>query len=242
MLVIAAASEAGLVSLWDGSTNTCIALLDDPHDALSALRVCPLSRKACTCCGTAPPATFSLALSAGNSVWFYRVSTPPDPIPSSTAASPSCSTCLHSVSPEVPPWGPLLELRSQIPRTASLTPVLSSRVHVQRGLCISYFRPRRAIASRVREGLSPSRRGRHAQCPGETVRRIIWPAKSTAHTRSVTLLRDFQDRDYDVRTRRMGRCGTKSGRSPATLTEAPRHGGGCKVLHCRLRVSVLLRT
>ncbi|KAH9977300.1 sterol-sensing domain of SREBP cleavage-activation-domain-containing protein [Lactifluus volemus] len=119
--------EAGVISLWDGSTNSCIALLDDSHGALSALRVCPLSRKACTCCGTLPPATFALALSAGNTVRFYRVSIPPDPIPSSTAASPSCSTCLHNVSPEVPHWGPLLEPRSQSSSTASSTPVLPVR-------------------------------------------------------------------------------------------------------------------
>ena len=126
MLVIAAASEAGVVSLWDGSTNSCIALLDGPHGALSALRVFPLSRKACTCCGTLPPATFALALSAGNTVRFYRVSISPDPIPSSAATSPSRTTCIHNVS-ELPPLGPLLEPRSQSSSTASSTPVLPVR-------------------------------------------------------------------------------------------------------------------
>ena len=126
-LVISAASEAGVVSLWDGSTKYCIALLDGPHGALSALRVFPLSRKACTCCGTLPPATFALVLSAGNTVWFYHVSIPLDLIPSSAPTSPSHITCLQNVSPGVPPLGPLLELRSQSSSTASSTPVLPVR-------------------------------------------------------------------------------------------------------------------
>jgi hypothetical protein len=48
-------------------------------------------------------------------VRFYRVSTPPDPIPSSTAASPSCSTRLHNISPEVPPWAPCLSSALKVP-------------------------------------------------------------------------------------------------------------------------------
>jgi hypothetical protein len=126
-LVIAVATEAGVVSLWDGSTSSCIALLDEPHGPLSTLRVCAVSRQPCTCCGTFLPATFALAFSAGTTVWFFRAFLPPDPTTSSTATSSLRGTCLHNVSPEVQPWASSLGLRSRSPSTASSTPVLPVR-------------------------------------------------------------------------------------------------------------------
>jgi WD40 repeat protein len=114
-LVIAAATEAGVVTLWDGSTSSCIALLDEPRAALNTLRVCAVSRKPCTSCGTHLPATLTLALNAGTTVRFFEAFLPPDPINSPVATSSSPCTCLHCVSPDVPP------------STAPSTPVLPVR-------------------------------------------------------------------------------------------------------------------
>ena len=126
-LVIAAASEAGVVSLWDGSTGSCIALLDEPHGALSTLRLCAVSREPCVLCGTVLPSTFALAFGAGSTVQFFRAFFPSKPSTSSATTSSSCGTCLHNVSPEAPPWGSSLGLSSRSPSTASSTPVLPGR-------------------------------------------------------------------------------------------------------------------
>ncbi|KAI0253833.1 sterol-sensing domain of SREBP cleavage-activation-domain-containing protein [Lactifluus subvellereus] len=117
----------GVVSLWDGSTGSCIALLDEPHGALSTLRLYAVSCKPCTRCGTVLPATFALAFGAGPTVQFFRAFLPSNPVTSSTATSSSRSTCLHNVSSEAPPWGSSLGLRSRSPSTAASTPVQPGR-------------------------------------------------------------------------------------------------------------------
>ena len=126
-LVIAAATEAGVISLWDGTTNFCIALLEEPHGALSALRLCPASCKPCMACGALQPDSFALAITTGHTVQFFRAFLPPD-ITSSASSSPRC-TCVHNTPPppETPPWGPPLGLHSRNSSTASTAPVLPSR-------------------------------------------------------------------------------------------------------------------
>ncbi|KAF8267825.1 sterol-sensing domain of SREBP cleavage-activation-domain-containing protein [Lactarius quietus] len=84
-----------------GTTNCCIALLEEPHGALSALRLCPASSKPCM--------TYITSAAASSS-------------------SRSRCTCLHNTTPhETPPWGPPLGLHSRNSSTASTTPVLPSR-------------------------------------------------------------------------------------------------------------------
>ena len=126
-LVIAATTEAGVISLWDGTTNSCIALLEEPHGALSALRLCPASCKPCMGCGALQPDCFALAITTGLTVQFFRIFLPPD-ITSSAASSSSRCTCLYNTPPhETPPWGRPLGLHSRNSSTASTTPVLPSR-------------------------------------------------------------------------------------------------------------------
>ncbi|KAH8991122.1 sterol-sensing domain of SREBP cleavage-activation-domain-containing protein [Lactarius hatsudake] len=127
-LVIAAATEAGVISLWDGTTSCCIALLEEPHGALSALRLCPASRKPCMACGAPQPDSFALAITAALTVQFFRVFLPPDITSSSASSSPRC-TCVHNSprQPEAPPWGPPLGLHSRNSSTASTSPVQPSR-------------------------------------------------------------------------------------------------------------------
>ncbi|KAH8991141.1 hypothetical protein EDB86DRAFT_1645773 [Lactarius hatsudake] len=71
MVVIAAATEAGVISLWDGMTSCCIALLEEPHGAVSALRLCPASCKPYLACGAPQPDSFSLAMTAALTVQYF---------------------------------------------------------------------------------------------------------------------------------------------------------------------------
>ena len=127
-LVIAAATEAGVISLWDGTTNSCIAVLEEPHGALNALRLCPASRRPCMVCGAPSPDCFALAITTGLAVQFFRAFLPPD-ITSSAASSSSRCTCLQNTPPphETPSWGSPLGHHSRNSSTASTTPVLPSR-------------------------------------------------------------------------------------------------------------------
>lgn len=121
-LVIAAATEAGVVSLWDGNTGSCIALLDEPYGTLKVMRICTAACKPCTRCGAFLSNTFALILTAGAVVHFFRVYLPSDNS-SSTATSSSRRTCRHNSPspPEAPPWGSLLEAHSHTPSTVSTT-------------------------------------------------------------------------------------------------------------------------
>ena len=103
-LIIAVATEAGVISLWDGKTGSCIALLDEPYGKLKVLRICASPCNPCTRCGVPPSNYFTLILAAGPVVHFFRMSLPPDS-PSPTTTSPSRRTCLHdSSTPDVSSW------------------------------------------------------------------------------------------------------------------------------------------
>lgn len=123
-LVIAAATEAGVVSLWDGNTGSCIALLDEPYGTLKVMRICTAACKPCTRCGALLSNTFALILTAGAVVHFFRVFLPSDNS-SSTATSSSRRTCPHNSPspPEAQPWGALLESHTHTSSTISTTPV-----------------------------------------------------------------------------------------------------------------------
>ncbi|TFY79895.1 hypothetical protein EWM64_g4116 [Hericium alpestre] len=71
-VIIAAATQAGVVSLWDGSNGECISILDEAHGQISNVRICPAGVKSCTQCGELPVDSFTLSLSIGQVVIFYR--------------------------------------------------------------------------------------------------------------------------------------------------------------------------
>ena len=122
--IIAAATEAGVITLWDGKTGSCIALLDEPYGALKVLRICAAPNKPCTRCGALPSNVFTLIFTVGPVVHFFRVFLPPDNSPS-TAISSSCHTCLHNSSPpDTSPWVSSLRFRPHGHNTAPATPVL----------------------------------------------------------------------------------------------------------------------
>jgi WD40 repeat protein len=123
-LVVAAATEAGVVSLWDGNTSSCIALLGEPYGTLKVLRICAATHKPCIRCGALQSNTFALILTAGSVVHFFRVLLPSDNS-SSTATSSARRTCPHNSPspPEAPSWGSLLEPHSHTPSTVPTAPV-----------------------------------------------------------------------------------------------------------------------
>jgi WD40 repeat protein len=126
-LIIAVATEAGVVSLWDGKTGSCIALLDEPYGTLKALRICAAPCKPCTRCGVPPSSSFALILTAGPVVHFFRVFLPPDG-PPPTAASSSRRTCLHNSStPDISLWTSSLKHHPQCHNPAPTTPVRPAR-------------------------------------------------------------------------------------------------------------------
>lgn len=122
-LIIVVATEAGVVSFWDGKTGSCIALLDEPYGALKVLRICAAPCKPCTRCGMPSSNSFALILATGPVVHFFRMFLPPDN-PPSIATSSSRRTCLHNSStPDVSLWTSSLKHHPQSHSSAPTTVV-----------------------------------------------------------------------------------------------------------------------
>ncbi|KAI0792811.1 sterol-sensing domain of SREBP cleavage-activation-domain-containing protein [Abortiporus biennis] len=71
-LVIAAATHAGVVSLWDAHTTECMYVLDEPYGGLNGLKVTPVITKNCSTCGELPLESFTLSMSIPTTVVFYQ--------------------------------------------------------------------------------------------------------------------------------------------------------------------------
>ncbi|KAL1681167.1 sterol regulatory element binding protein cleavage-activating protein [Schizophyllum commune] len=71
-VVVAAATDAGVVSLWDGLTGDVISVLDDAHGTVTRLRIAPVKSDACRRCGHHPLESFVIALEAGQNVRFFQ--------------------------------------------------------------------------------------------------------------------------------------------------------------------------
>ena len=70
--VVAAATRAGVISVWDGETGECITVLDDLFGETSSLRLSPVKPKTCQFCGEMIFDSFLLSLSVGQTVIVYR--------------------------------------------------------------------------------------------------------------------------------------------------------------------------
>ncbi|KAH8991146.1 hypothetical protein EDB86DRAFT_3080134 [Lactarius hatsudake] len=132
-LVIGAATEARVISLWDGTTEF---LHRAPRRALSAL--CP---ELCKLCMAPQPDSFALAITAALTVQFFREFLSPDITSSAASLSARC-TCVHNSprQPEAPPWAV----------------TLASCVYIRGQHIVPYIRGRRSIASCVRERFAAS--------------------------------------------------------------------------------------
>jgi hypothetical protein len=122
-LIIATATEAGIVSLWDGKTGSYIALLDEPYGTLNlkVLRICAAPCKPCTRYGVLLLKSFALILTAGFIVHIFHIFLPPDNPPLS-ATSSSRHTCLHNSStPDVSLWTSSLKHHPQCHNSALTT-------------------------------------------------------------------------------------------------------------------------
>lgn len=72
-LIIAAATETGLVTLWDGSTGECISVFDDAYGRINHLCVTPVQCGTCHFCGQLPLESVSIAFSVDHIVRFFRL-------------------------------------------------------------------------------------------------------------------------------------------------------------------------
>jgi len=71
-LIIGVATEAGVVSLWDGRTGECIYILDGAHRGINNLLISPVPCETCRYCGELPLENFTVSFSIGNIVLFHR--------------------------------------------------------------------------------------------------------------------------------------------------------------------------
>ncbi|THV07993.1 hypothetical protein K435DRAFT_741534 [Dendrothele bispora CBS 962.96] len=71
-LIVAAATDAGIVSLWDGQTGECIRILDEQYGRINQLRVASVPTEACHYCGHLPQDSFSLSFSVDHVVRFFK--------------------------------------------------------------------------------------------------------------------------------------------------------------------------
>ena len=119
-LIIGAATQAGVVSLWDGETGECISVLDDVHGQINNLRICPVYCKSCPHCGELPMDSFTVSFSVGHNVVFYRVYMSTD--------TRRC-TCTHNQPQVQPSWNTGRGRRSRSTSFASTSSGLSRSRH-----------------------------------------------------------------------------------------------------------------
>jgi len=70
--LVAAATRAGVISVWDGETGECITVLDDLFGETNNLRLSPVKPKTCQFCGEMVFDSFLLSFSIGQTVVVYR--------------------------------------------------------------------------------------------------------------------------------------------------------------------------
>jgi len=70
--IVATATRAGVISVWDGETGECIIILDDLFGETNGLRLSPVKPKTCQFCGEMIFDSFLLSFSVGQTVIVYR--------------------------------------------------------------------------------------------------------------------------------------------------------------------------
>lgn len=71
-LVIGAATEFGVVSLWDGQSGECIHIMDDRFGKINTFRISPIATETCQFCGELPLESFSIVFSVDFVVLCFR--------------------------------------------------------------------------------------------------------------------------------------------------------------------------
>lgn len=72
-MVVAAATEAGSVSLWDGLTGERITVLEEGCGQIRNVRVCPMQCETCHFCGQLPMESLAVAFSVDHVVQFFKL-------------------------------------------------------------------------------------------------------------------------------------------------------------------------
>ncbi|KAG6900450.1 hypothetical protein C0993_010497 [Termitomyces sp. T159_Od127] len=72
-LIVAAATETGIVTLWDGSTGECISVFDEAYGRVNHLCVTQVQCEVCHFCGQLPLESVSIAFSVDHTVRFFRL-------------------------------------------------------------------------------------------------------------------------------------------------------------------------
>ncbi|PCH38413.1 hypothetical protein WOLCODRAFT_161555 [Wolfiporia cocos MD-104 SS10] len=70
--IIAAATQAGVVSLWDAGTRECLFILEESYGNINHLRLTAVNQNACSTCGELPCENFLVSFSVGQVILFYR--------------------------------------------------------------------------------------------------------------------------------------------------------------------------
>lgn len=109
-LIIGAATEAGIISLWNGQTGECMYVFEDAFMDMGSLRLSPVICEMCHCCGEHPPESFTVSFSAGSIVLFYTAYV--------SAQARRCS-CAHNVPRQGSPRDISFGKRSRTTSSAS---------------------------------------------------------------------------------------------------------------------------
>lgn len=67
-----AATQAGVLSLWDAGSRECLIIMEEPFGDISQLRISAVPLTTCSTCGELPCESFLITLSVGQVVLFYR--------------------------------------------------------------------------------------------------------------------------------------------------------------------------
>ena len=70
--IVAAATRAGVISIWDREKNECITILEDRFGETNGLRLSPVKPQTCKFCGEMTFDSFLLSFSVGQTVVVYR--------------------------------------------------------------------------------------------------------------------------------------------------------------------------
>lgn len=110
-ILIGAATQAGIISLWDALSGECLIILDEPFGDINVLKVSPVHTSTCTTCGELPIENFSITFSVGHVIQFYRAYL--------TLPTRRCS-CPRNL-PQQAPRSSLLSHRARSGSSASVT-------------------------------------------------------------------------------------------------------------------------
>lgn len=117
-LVVAAATEAGAISVWDGQTGEFILVLDEAYGKVNQLCVSPVQCETCHYCGHLPLDSFSLTFSVDHVIRFFKAYL------NDEARRCSCNTTQPR---KVPSWDTLRRSRSNSIVSSVGTPSARSR-------------------------------------------------------------------------------------------------------------------